>query len=860
MSGDIQRFGLCKISESSDMKSRFQICFNTCAAVLVLFSGISLKGVPDPSEVYDVPRLIGQIQELKEMRKLNTADPDRAYGFLDSLKHVALESKDDPLMAYVVAYQGFHEQDNNDREKARIYLQTALELAKAADMPALDSEIHRALGSLATLHADPSEALDNFQLAVISAEKAQAHRLAGAAYSLMGNVYRVLGDYNKAIEFTLEAADAYKRAPYDEGTAWVTYILGIIYRDLGIYDDAMEYFKSSLDLYTIIRDQDGSGLGVAICLDQIGYIHLERLEYQAAREHISKALAIYEELNNIHGLARATRNLGRVEMEQGNSEAAIAHAERALSIIDLKTDLPTKASIYTFMGRALFKAGQHASAMDTLKQALNIASRSGQRQLKRNIYKELAANYYAMGDMEKAFELFQKQAALADSLQSAALASRASDLTEIYEKEIRRKRIRKLEAQSQIQSLQLEKEKQSRELIMGSLFALIIILVGITFYLRLQRKTIQAKQASELKLKTMIQKLPVPIIQTDESHRFILVNEKFQEAYGYDLDDLANQDAWWQKAFKDSETRDRTRSIFQVSGILPLPHERFQLMTKSGEKRYSEIYLVTLDQGRLIVLLDVTNHVLAREAQQQMERELMQAQKLEALGVMVSGIAHEFNNILQGVSLTTELIQDELPDSTFIKSGFATIMDGLHREKEIIHSIQIFSRTRKIDLQEHRIQDMIEEVVSPLRLAIPANINVVRELDPSTGPIRCDREMFEHVLMNLFKNAVLAIGSEEGTLTLKLGHILTDPEAGGTQEMVELIVSDTGTGIQPDMLDRVFDPFYSTRETGTGTGLGLSVVHGIIQMLGGSITVVSEPGVLTSFTIRLPLAPVEAGG
>ncbi len=239
------------------------------------------------------------------------------------------------------------------------------------------------------------------------------------------------------------------------------------------------------------------------------------------------------------------------------------------------------------------------------------------------------------------------------------------------------------------------------------------------------------------------------------------------------------------------------------------------------------------------------------------EERLRQAQKMEAIGLLAGGIAHDFNNLLSPILGYTELALLRLPDDHPARQGLGKVLAAANRAKDLVRQILTFSRQETSEKRPLRLEPLVRETVQFLLSSIPASVELRTDLDPEAGPVLCDPTEIQQILMNLCTNAYQAVGPDGGVIEIRLAH-----PGGGP---VVLSVSDDGQGIAPDVIDRIFEPYFSTKPQGEGTGLGLALVHGIVENHGGRIEVGSELGRGTTVTVYLPAADAvdavrQAGG
>jgi len=227
--------------------------------------------------------------------------------------------------------------------------------------------------------------------------------------------------------------------------------------------------------------------------------------------------------------------------------------------------------------------------------------------------------------------------------------------------------------------------------------------------------------------------------------------------------------------------------------------------------------------------------------------QLVQAQKLSSLGVLTSGIAHQLNNPLNNISTSCQILQEEIGDgnSEFIGKLFNNIDQEVDRARDIVKGLLEFSREREFQQNWVNLENLVIRTTRLISSQLPAGVEIFTEI-PEELDIIADAQKLQEVLLNLLLNASQAMPNEVGRITITAAE---DKKA----KQVEILVRDSGCGIPEDNLPHIFDPFFSTKEVGYGSGLGLSVAHGIIEQHKGTLSVVSKVGEGSVFTIRLPL-------
>jgi signal transduction histidine kinase/CheY-like chemotaxis protein len=240
------------------------------------------------------------------------------------------------------------------------------------------------------------------------------------------------------------------------------------------------------------------------------------------------------------------------------------------------------------------------------------------------------------------------------------------------------------------------------------------------------------------------------------------------------------------------------------------------------------------------------------------ERQMQQVLKLQSIGTLAGGIAHDFNNLLFPIIGYTELAMDDIPAENPAHKSLEEVLKAASRAKELIQQILTFSRRNGRERSPIRVPVIIREALKLLRASIPTTIDITADLEETCSPILGNPTQMHQVIMNLCTNAYQAMRKTGGKIQIRLGEVNI-----GYEEMAQrigikmgphlhLVVQDDGVGMDATVLERIFEPYFTTQEPGKGTGLGLSVIHGIVKNHGGFITVESQPGQGSSFHVYLP--------
>jgi PAS domain S-box-containing protein len=324
---------------------------------------------------------------------------------------------------------------------------------------------------------------------------------------------------------------------------------------------------------------------------------------------------------------------------------------------------------------------------------------------------------------------------------------------------------------------------------------------------------------------------------------------------------------WFNMVVEEDQekVREHATRILKGENVDPLEH---RIRRKDGNIRWvSNTPVLHRDAlGKLIsydgVIRDITERKAAEEEKKRLETQLLQAQKMEALGTLAGGIAHDFNNILAAIVAYAErgISNVERPEKA--GKNLADLIKVCGRARDLVKQILVYGRPTKKEYVRIDLDAAIRESLRMLRVILPSSIKI-RQISLANGSVLADTTQIHQVMMNLCSNASHAMGEVGGVLEVAMERVVIGEASDSAIDLapgsyLKLSVSDTGKGMKPEVLERMFDPYFTTKEKGQGTGLGLSVVLGIVKSHGGVITCSSVPGMGTTFDIYFPeIEPLE---
>jgi len=383
--------------------------------------------------------------------------------------------------------------------------------------------------------------------------------------------------------------------------------------------------------------------------------------------------------------------------------------------------------------------------------------------------------------------------------------------------------------------------------------------IGSSIY---QVKTKKALVDSDKKFETLFHKAPLSYQSLDRDGDLIEVNDTWLNLLGYEKEDVIGKNFGdflipkWKDDFKNNLSV--LKSIGEVLGV------EFELIKKDGST-----ILISLNgsiskdkEGDFVqshcIFSDISRQRRLEEEKEAMEQKMNQMQKIESIGSLAGGIAHDFNNILFPIMGMSEILMEDLPKGTDEYECAQEILMAGKRGSDLVNQILSFSRQHEHKLMPIRIEKILKEVIKLSRSTIPTNIEIRNNIQQGSGLVMGDPTQIHQIAMNLITNAFHAVEEKNGKIDIEFKEIDLKNEKIPESLLqlgryVKLSVSDNGIGMTQSVIEKIFEPYFTTKAKGKGTGLGLAVVYGIVQVHKGDIKVYSEVGKGSTFSIYLPL-------
>jgi PAS domain S-box-containing protein len=391
---------------------------------------------------------------------------------------------------------------------------------------------------------------------------------------------------------------------------------------------------------------------------------------------------------------------------------------------------------------------------------------------------------------------------------------------------------------------------------------------GISRDITGRKRAENALRIEKQRFQTLLENAPFGMVMIDKEGNFKYINSKFIELFGYDLNDVPNGREWFNKAYPDPEYRHHAidtwindSNIYELGEKIP---RIFTVTCKDRTKKIVRLITVQLEMGEyLLSCEDITMIQQAEEQKAALEEQLRQSQRVEAVGRLAGGIAHEFNNLMTVIegygqlSLKELSLIEKLKENDSLRENVEEILKASQRATDLTSQFLSFSRRQIMDMKVIDLNSLLGGLDKMLRLFIGEHIELAIILAEDLGRVKIDPGQFEQVILNLALNArdampgggrlIIETQNVEINDSYVWTHVGTSPG-----QYVMFSLTDTGCGMSPEIKTHIFEPFFTTKEIGKGVGLGLATVYGIVKQSCGNIWVYSEPGQGTTFKIYLP--------
>ena len=684
------------------------------------------------------------------------------------------------------------------------------------------------------------------------------HRVS-ATLTNKGIIYNSWAEYNEALSNFSEALELAEKSDNKSNISGIYNSMGNSFQYSGNAEKSLEYYRKSIAL----GEETDSKQSISVGLHNIGELYLNTGYTDSALYYVQKSLQIENTLMNKRGIAETKATLGKIYFAMKKYPLAFSfftQAEEAFLEVDNISGL---ADVYQKYGQAYAEIGNDSLTVYYLNKSNKIAEEIDLKKIQFENHRFLADYFEKAKKYEMALKHQKLYHQINDSIFNQVSLDKTSYLTIKLEKEAQDKELAKLlRKQDEINY------KNKIKVYINYFVTLILLILAISFYMRFianKRSTTRINEQyqvvleSEEKIKALIDASNDIVLLIDINRQVVSANSKAElilnkgnQLVGYEFNQIVD-------SFFDGQFDLHIQRVFKLS-----TSRKFNLVSntnRSYEITINPVYKQGIEvSGLAIYMRDVSDILNAQNEKKKLEEQLFQVQKLESVGTMAGGVAHDFNNYLGTILGYSSMGYDDSAEGSAINRYFNQIIKAAKSAQHTVQKILTFSRIDESEKQNRvNIVAVAQSAVEMVESTRPKGIHFESNFSTESIEILGNEIEMQQVFINLFNNAFHAMeGIEKGQLECRISNTIFKEKHQGlvnklnSISFVGIYVRDNGMGMTEQVLNRIFEPFYTTKSVGNGTGLGLSVVHGIIKNHKGELYVESELGKGTTFYIYLP--------
>jgi len=674
------------------------------------------------------------------------------------------------------------------------------------------------------------------------------------AYNSIAIIYCKLSNYVTAMKYLFKSLKIYEESNDHQGISGINLNIGVMYWNMQDWDKSLGYYHKSLKIFEKLKDKKNT----ALTLNNIGLAYQHKGLYPKALENFYRALKISQELGDKPLIAKVNLNMGAAYKTMENDQQALEFLNRSLEMKKELNERQGIAKALILIASVNLRLNKYNEAAQQARQALGLAKQIDVKEETREAYQVLSQSYEALEDLRTALDYYKKFKASNDEIFDENSAKEIVGLETNFQIEKDKK---------EIELLKKDRQNQRTMLISLILFALLILTLAFVIYTRYRLKDRAARELekeideriqteeklreSEEKFRALAEKSFVGIwIIQDQVIKYS--NPRALEIFGYTREEMIDKNPL-ELVIEEDRPKIAKQLADGLSGSNNTMFYQFKGLTKEGEIIHLESYgALTHYQGQSAVLESVIDITSRKKA----EAELLMSRKLESVGILAGGIAHDFNNLLAIIVGSSSLLKLNLRNQ---EPSILELLENIERASEqgadLAQKFITFSSGGWIIRKKTTLTKILKEaaILSPEINEIPYDIIIPTDLQPIYG----DEHQLQQVFTNLLLNAHEADPDKNTKITVTAANINIEEENPfflKDGEYVKISVIDGGRGIPPESLEKVFDPYFSTKNTVTqkGLGLGLAICYSIIKKHEGHIAIASEVQKGTTVDLYLP--------
>jgi PAS domain S-box-containing protein len=743
-----------------------------------------------------------------------------------------------------------------DYKNAGEYARSSLSIAEQInDKPGMANALN-SLGMISNSLEEFKQALEYFTRSANLFEEVGDQNKLATASNLIAGINWKLGDYTTAMEFLFKSLKIYEELGDKVGICTINNNIGLLYWHLKDMDKSLEHHRKSLKISITLNDKKAT----ATTLNNIGMAYSNKRNYKTALENFQDALKISEELGDKPLTANIFLNMGDIYTKMKDDQQALRCLDQSLKIFEELKEKKGVANVLIQTSAVNLRLGKREEALQQAKQALDLAQQLNVKAEISYAYEVLSQSYEALGDLKNALDYHKKYKEIDEQIFNDDTARRIAGLEANFQIERREK---------EIALLRKDQEIQRTMLIFLIIFALLILIMAFVLFTRYRlksrisrelQKEVEERIQTELKLRESEEKFRVLAekavvgIWIIRDKLIIYANPKAAEIFNYPPGELINKNPM-ELVLDEDRAIMREHLVLRKKGNSTNMSYQFRGMTKDGKMIDLESYGALINwQGQPAVLesvIDITRRKIT-------EAELIKSRRMESVGILAGGIAHDFNNLLAVIVGNTSMLKLNCGRDPMIYNYLDNVEKASAQAADLAQKFITFSEGGWVIRKEINLAKVLEDAahLSPE----VEKIHFFTALPMDLDSIYADERQLRQVMTNLIINAHEATARNDTNnkkIIVTARNIDLEKENQFSLKdgkYVQISVIDNGKGIPPELHDKIFDPYFSTKDTVSqkGLGMGLAICYSIAKKHEGHITITSEVNKGTTVDLYLP--------
>ncbi len=711
------------------------------------------------------------------------------------------------------------------------------------------------LGKISEVIGEDEEALNYLLKSLQIYEELKDFQKLADTFNTIGNIHSSKSDYPRALDYYHKALKIYETLNNSRGISLINGNIGYIYWELKDTDKSLEHYFKSLDIFEKLKDERN----IVSTLDNIGVVYIYLGKYKESLAYFDRALAISEKLVPRYSKSVILNHMGEVYKEQNNDQRALEYFTQSLEIKEELKDKTGIAEVSINIASIDQRKGRSQEAIQKAAKALDFARENNLKSMMCDAYQVLSETYEAMGEHQKSLGYYKKFKEINDTIFNENTTRTIAGLRTNFEIERR---------ESQIALLRKDQEQQKMLFKFLILFALLIVLLAFVIYTRYRLKARVSRELakeieerklyehklteSEAKFRVLAEKSLVGI-RIIQNQAIKYANPQALNIFGFTQEETINKNPL---EWVVEEDRDLVAKHLQerMNGTGDTRSLEFKGVTKEGDIINIESYgALTHYEGKPAVLESVIDITRRKKA----EMELLKSRKMETVGILAGGIAHDFNNLLAVIMGNTSLMKLTFGEHNPKLNNYLDNVDRASAQAaELAQKFITFSEGGWLMRKQVKLVNILRDTaqLSPEIKNIPYEMSIPPDLDLIYGDERQLRQVFTNLLLNAWESTE----DNNRKITVAAKNTILDkdnPYSLKKGKYVHVLVKDNGKGIPSELLEKIFDPYFTTKDTVSqkGLGLGLALCYSIVTKHEGHISIDSKVRVGTTVNIYLPV-------